>query len=104
MYPSHKFRTRLPIGVSPREYDSEELYQRDLENKMQVKSYADKKRYVKTSDIQIGDSVLVRRHAVNKASPAYDTEPLQVQYRTSTRVIAERPHGSTITRTTARFK
>ena len=46
MYPSRKFRTRLPIGVSPREHDFEELYQRALEKKMQMKGYADNKRYV----------------------------------------------------------
>ena len=57
-----------------------------------------------SSYIQKGDSVLVRRQAVNKASPAYDTEPLQVQYRKGTRVVAKRPDGSTITRTTAHFK
>ena len=104
MYPSCNFRTRLPIGVTPREHDFKELYQRDLEKKMQMKGYADNKRYVKTSDIQIGDSVLVRRQAVNKASPAYETEPMQVQYREGNRVVAKRPDGSTITRTTAHFK
>ena len=71
---------------------------------MQMKCYADNKRNVKTSDIQIGDSVLVRRQAVNKATPAYETEPLQLQHRKSTRVVAQRPDGSTITRTTAHFK
>ena len=89
MYPNRKFRTRLPIGVTPREHDFEELYRRDLEKKMQMKCYADNKRNVKTSDIQKGDSVLVRRQAVNKATPAYDKEPLQVQHRKGTRVVAK---------------
>ena len=69
-----------------------------------MKGYADNKRYVKTSDLQIGDTVLVRRQAGNKATPAYETEPLQVQYRKGTRVVAKRADGSTITRTTAHFK
>ena len=60
--------------------------------------------HVKTSDIQIGDSVLVRRQAVIKASPTYETEPLQVQYRKGTRVVAKRPDGSTISMTTGHFK
>ena len=34
MYSGHKFRTRLPIGVTPREHNFEELFQRDLEKKM----------------------------------------------------------------------
>ena len=69
-----------------------------------MKGYADNKRYVKTSDLQIGDTVLIRRQAGNKATPAYETEPLQVQYRKGTRVVAKRADGSTITRTTAHFK
>ena len=103
MYPNRKFRTRLPIGVTPRVHDFEELYRRDLEKKMQMKCYGDNRRSVKTSDIQIGDSVLVRRQAVNKPTPAYETEPLQVQHGKGTRVVAKRPDGSTITRTTAHF-
>ena len=104
MYPNRKFRTRLPIGVTPRAHEFEELYQRDFEKKMKMKGYADNKRYVKTSDLQIGDSVLVRRQAGNKATPPYETEPLQVQYRKGTRVVAKRADGSSVTRTTAHFK
>ena len=104
MYPNRKFRTRLPIGVTPRAHEFEELYQRDFERKMKMKGYADNKRYVKTSDLQIGDTVLVRRQAGNQGTPAYETEPLQVQYRKCTRVVAKRADGSTITRTTAHFK
>ena len=55
MYPGRKFRTRLPIGVIPREHNFEELFQRDLEKKMQMKRYADNMRYVKPSYIQVGD-------------------------------------------------
>ena len=59
MYSGRKFRTRLPIGVTPREHNFEELFQRDLEKKMQMKGYVVNKRYVKPSDIRVGDSVLV---------------------------------------------
>lgn len=104
MYSGRKFRTRRPIGVTPREHNFEELFQRDLEQKMQMKGYADNKRYVKPSDIQVGDSVLVRTEAINKAKPAYEAEPLRVQYRKGARVVAKRPDGSSVTRTTAHFK
>ena len=104
MYPGRKFRTRLPIGVIPREHNFEELFERDLETKMQMKGYADNKRYVKPSDIQVGDSVLVRQETSNKATPAYETEPLEVQYRKGTRVVAKRPAGSSIIRSTAYLK
>jgi len=104
MYPGRKFRTRLPIEVVCREHNFEELYQRDLEKKMQMKGYADNKRYVKPSDIQVGDSVLARKEAINKATPVYEAEPLRMQCGKGTRVVAKRPDGSSITRTTAHFK
>ena len=104
MFPSRKFRTRLPVGVIPRQLDFEELYQRDLEKKMQMKAYADNKKVVKTSDIQMGDSVLVRQDARRKATPPFEEEPLKVQYRKGSQVVAKRKDGSTITRTTAHFK
>jgi len=103
-YPGCKLHTTLPIGVTSREHNFDELYQRDVEKKMQKKSYADNKRYVKTSENQIEDSVLVCIKAFNKASPPYETKPLQVKYRKGTRVVAERPEGSTITRSIAHFK
>ena len=71
---------------------------------MQMKGYADNKRYVKPSDIQVGDSVLVQKEAFNKTTPAYKAEPLRVQYRKGTRVVAKRPDRSSVTRTTAHFK
>jgi len=55
-------------------------------------------------NVQVGDSVQVRKEAINKATPAYVAEPLRVQCRNGTRVVAKRPDGSSITRTTAHFK
>ena len=59
---------------------------------------------VKPSDIEAGNSVLVQREAINKTTPAYDAEPLRVQYWKGTRVVAKRPGGSSVTRTTPHFK
>ena len=61
MYSGRKYRPRLPIGVTPREHNFEELFQRDLEKKMQMKGYADNKRYLKPSDIQVGDCASPKR-------------------------------------------
>ncbi|EDO38428.1 predicted protein [Nematostella vectensis] len=71
MFPNRKFRTRLQMGRAPRELDFD-LYQRDLSEKIKMKKHANKKRQVKTSDIQVGDSVLTRREVKNKGTPAYD--------------------------------
>ena len=104
MFPSRKFRTRLPVGVIPRQLDFEELYQRDLEKKMQMKVYADNKKVVKTSDIQMEDSMLVKQDARRKATLPFEEEPLKVQYRKGSQVVAKRKDGRTITRSTAHFK
>ena len=61
MYSGRMFRTRLPIGVTPHEHNTEELFQRDLEKKMQMKGYVDNDRYVKPSDVQVGDSASPKR-------------------------------------------
>ena len=71
---------------------------------MQLKGNADNTSCVKPSYIQVGDSVLVQREANNKSTPAYDAEPLQVEYRKDTRVVAKRPDGSPVTRTMAHSK
>ena len=57
IFPGHKFGIRLPIGVISRQLDLEELFQYDLEN-VQMKEYADRKKNVKTLDIQakVGDA------------------------------------------------
>ena len=81
--------------------DFKELYQRDLEKKMQMKAQADQGKFVKASDIQIGDSMLVRQDASSKATPPFESEPLEVQHRKGTQVVARRKDGSTITRATA---
>ena len=67
MFPGRKFRTRLPVGVVPRHLDFEELFQRDLAKKMQMKAHADRKKNVKTSNIQVGDAVLVIQELSGKA-------------------------------------
>ena len=104
IFPNRKFRTRLPSAITPVQMDFEEIFQRDYEKKMQMKRYADDRRYVKTSDLQVGDSVLVRQEQPNKATPPYEEDPLTVVYRKGSQVVGKRVDGSTITRTTAHFK
>lgn len=47
-----------------------------------------------TSDIQVGDKVLVRNRLANKGSPLYEREPLQVQCQ----VMAQREDGISLSR------
>ena len=89
MFPGCKFCTRLPVGVISRQLDFQELFQRNLK-KMQMKAHADRKKNVKTSDIQVGDAVLVKQEPSSKASPSYEGEPLEVQDRKGTQAVAKR--------------
>ena len=93
MFPSRKFHTRIPVGVIPHQLDFLELYQRDLEKKMQMKGYADNKKVVKTSDIQKGETVLVKQDARSKATPPFEEESLKVPYRKGSQVVAKRKEG-----------
>ena len=70
---------------------------------MQIKVHADRKKNVKTWDIQVGDAVLVKQGPSSKASPLHEGEPLEVQQREGPQVVAKRRHGSTVTRSTAHF-
>ena len=72
MFPGCKFHTRLPVRVIAQQLDFEELSQRDLEKKMQMKAHVDKKKKLKTSDIQVGDAVLVKQEPSSKTSPPYE--------------------------------
>ena len=88
MYPNRKFRTRLPASKIPRELDFEELYQRDWAKKVQMKSYADRKQQVKTSEIQVGDPVLVRRQEIDKGAMPYERQPLMVECQKDSQIVA----------------
>jgi hypothetical protein len=43
-----------------------------------MKRYADNKQYVKPSQLQLGDAVLVRQQKTNKLSTPYDPRPLVI--------------------------
>ena len=68
------------------------------------KTYADKKRHTKKSDIKIGDSVLVRQEKRNKLTPRFNPEPYTVTQRHNARVTARSKNGHTITRNASHFK
>ena len=61
-----------------------------------LKAYADRKKGVKTSDIQVEDAVLVKQEPGSKATPPSEGEPPEVQYQKDTQVVAKRRDGSAI--------
>ena len=92
-----KFATRLPAGIMPRQLNSEELFQPDLQSvkkKVQMKEQADGKKGMKTSEIQVGDAVLVKQESNTKATPPFEREPLEVHYQKGTQVVTKRINGT----------
>lgn len=61
---------------------------------MQMKASTDRKKVVKTSDIQVGDSVVVRQGASSNAMPPFQDKPLKGQYQNGTQVVAKRKDGT----------
>jgi hypothetical protein len=83
---------------------SEIVRKHDDEQKRKMKMYADNKQYVKPSDIDIGDSVLVRRpFNLIKGNTPYEPTPLTVTHINGTMITASDDDHS-VTRNSSFFK
>ena len=81
------------------------MLERDAKKKSQAKQYSDKTRYVKTSNIQVGDAVLVRNERKGKLEPKYDPQPHTGVVKNGTTVTASRDNPRLlITRNISFFK
>ena len=74
--------------------DDSELRERDAKKKSQAKQYADRKRYVKTSNTQVGDAVLVPNEKKGELEPKYDPQLYTVVVKNGTMVTASRNNPS----------
>ena len=104
LFQTRPYRVRLP-ELSSFQTDDSEIRERDAKKKSQAKQYADRKRYVQTSNIQVGDAVLVRNKKKGKLEPKYDPQPYTVVVKKGTMVTASRNNPRhIITRNTSFFK
>ena len=96
-------RNKLP-SCSYVDPTREAVNERDSTQKMKMKAYADRKSYVKPSDIAVGDTVLVKRpfNMVKGATP-FEPLPLLVTDRKGTMISAESAEHS-VTRNSSHFK
>ena len=69
-----------------------------------MKSYADKRRHTKISDIKVGDTVLLKQDKKNKFAANFESTTYRVVYRKGSRVTAERQGGRKVTRNVSFFK
>ena len=93
---------QLPQQAQTSESDTQ-LRHRDAANKAKAKAYSDRRRHAKQSDLQVGDTVLVRQPRRNKLSTPYDARPLEIITRSGSMITAQRG-DYTITRNASFFK
>ena len=83
---------------------SEKFRMRDSSQKMKIKAYANTKCYVKPSDINLGDSVLVKRpFTISKGSTAYNPNTMTV-VKTKGSMITAKNADASVTRNSSFFK
>ena len=68
------------------------------------KQYADNRRNANTSDIKVGDQVLVLQPRQNKLTPRFNTTRYTVTERNKSQITARSRNGYTITRNVSHFK
>ena len=104
LFQSRTYRVRFP-ELSTFLNDDKEIRERDAKKKSQAKRYADRKRYVKTSSIQVGGAVLIQNEKKGKLEPKYDPRPYTVVAKKGTMVTASRDNPRhVITRNSSFFK
>ena len=106
-----KIRVKLPENenrTNSKHDDNQEqldhqIRQHDETMKAKMKRYADNKRHASDSNIQIGDTVLVRQKRSSKLTPFYAAKPLQVTAKNGSMLTAGQGE-SRITRNSSFFK
>ena len=81
----------------------QEVKRKDDRAKAKMKVHADARFKAKTSRIDVGDLVLVRKRKQNKLSMRFDPSPFRVTSKRGTMITARR-NGKYITRNTSHFK
>ena len=84
-----EIRTKLPSLAQPPKVDSD-LRAADTAAKESMKRYADMKAYVKPSNLQVGDDVLVKSTDISKSKLPYQPEPLTVVAKKGSMITAKR--------------
>ena len=79
------------------------MRERDAYQKLNMKSHAESKRSIRDSDIQVGDTVLVKQPKLGKLSTPYHPVPLTVTSKNHSMLTAEGDEWK-VTRNSSHFK
>ena len=102
IFQGRQYRTKLPEFA--KKYNDENIRRKDKEAKDKMKGYADRKRYVKYSNLKVGDLVLVRQRRIKKIDTPYNPTPYKITMKKGSMVTAESGSGHRITRNVTFFK
>ena len=84
---------------------AEIVRKRDVEQKWKMKYHADRKRYVKPCDLEVGEPVLVKRpFTASKAHAPYESRPMTIVARKCSMITARNNQGQNVTRNSSLFK
>ena len=99
-----ELKTKLPqVPNVPQNKTDQVIRQNDARAKATMKHYADKKQYIKPSNIQTGDNVLVKDTRSIRPLTPYEPIPYTVTHKKGTMITAQR-NDKTITRNSSFFK
>ena len=97
-------RNKLPQSTSA-DPVAEIVRKRDVEQKWKMKYHADRKRYVKPCDLEVGEPVLVKRpFTASKAHAPYESRPMTIVARKGSMITAITNQGQNVTRNSSFFK
>ena len=99
----NKTPTKNETENSNSDYKEEIVEQNDRIAKHRMKEYADRKRKAKTSQFQLGDTVLIRQRRLNKLTTRFDPSPFYITRIKGTMITARR-RGKYVTRNASHFK
>ena len=99
-----KLRTKIP-ELTERQYTShQEVRDHDEEQKSKARTYADKERGAKPSEVGVGDQVLMRQEKTNKLDTPFAPVPLTVVAKTGNSLVVESQEGAKYSRNTTHVK
>ncbi|KAK7102592.1 hypothetical protein V1264_020788 [Littorina saxatilis] len=100
---NRQIRTKLPQLKLFTDFD-QDVRDRDAEKKGLSKMYADDKRNAKASDVNLGDTVLLRQEATGKFDTPFHPEPCEVIEKAGSKVTVQTPNGAVYSRNSSFVK
>ena len=105
MFPNRNFKTKVATAKPVTQYhQDEEVRERDRQKKEIMKTYADRKQYVKEHDVCVDDTVLFPQKKRNKFNTPYRKEKYVVTNVKGSMITARNAEGHIMTRDASKMK